>query len=111
MKKLAQATAFLLGLTTSVLTSANEPLPMIAVCKSIEESHKFLNGTYNEQPFAGGESIIRMPDGRLVEGTGKVYVDPGKKGFTFLIEFEKIDKSCVLLMGDNFAPLQQGDGV
>ena len=109
MKKLAQATAFLLGLTLLALAQANETLPLVAVCKSLDENKEFLEERYKEQPFAGGPSVVRMSDGTLLEGTGKIYVDPDQKGFTVLIEFVKINKSCVLLMGDEFAPIVSGE--
>ena len=102
MKKLALFAA-LLGLTTSA--HSNEMLPITASCKSIEENNNFLQGRYKEYPFAGGPSVIRMADGKLLEGEGKIYVDPDKKGFTVLIEFAQINKSCVVLMGDEFAPI------
>lgn len=111
MKKLAQATAFLLGLTLPALAQANEPLPVIAVCKSLEENRQFLEETYKEQPFAGGPSVIRLANDSLVEGVGKIYVDPQGKGFTVLIEFAEINKSCALLMGDDFAPIQKEPNV
>ena len=107
MKKLA-GIAFLLGLTSSALSLAAESLPMVAVCKSINENKQFLE-TYNEQPFAGGPSVIRMPNGEIVEGAGKLYVDPQGKGFTVIIEFPKINKGCVMLMGDEFAPIVSGE--
>ena len=103
MKKLASI-AFLLGLAFPALTLAVESLPMVAVCKSINENKQFLE-TYNEQPFAGGPSVIRMPNGEIVEGAGKLYVDPQGKGFTVTIEFPELNKGCVMLMGDEFAPI------
>ena len=106
MKKLASI-AFLLGLAFPALTLAVESLPMVAVCKSINENKQFLE-TYNEQPFAGGPSVIRMPNGEIVEGAGKLYVDPQGKGFTVIIEFPKLNKGCVMLMGDEFAPIVSG---
>ena len=109
MKKLVYI-SFLLGLTSSALTLASESLSMVAVCKSIDENKQFLE-TYNEQPFAGGPSVIRMPNGDIVAGAGKLYVDPQKKGFTVIIEFPKIDKGCVMLMGDDFAPLEREPNV
>ena len=110
MKKLAQATAFLVGLTSSALSLAVESLSMIAVCKSIDENKQFLE-TYNEQPFAGGPSVIRMPNGDIIEGAGKLYVDPQGKGFTVIIEFPEINKGCVMLMGDEFAPIVSGEAL
>ena len=104
MKKLAQTTAFLLGLALPVLAPATESLSMVAVCKSIDENKQFLE-TYNEQPFAGGPSVIRMPNGDIIEGAGKLYVDPQGKGFTVTIEFPELNKGCVMLMGDEFAPI------
>ena len=107
MKKLASI-AFLLGLAFPALTLAVESLPMVAVCKSINENKQFLE-TYNEQPFAGGPSVIRMPNGEIVEGAGKLYVDPQGKGFTVTIEFPELNKGCVMLMGDEFAPIISGE--
>ena len=110
MKKLAYL-AFLLGLTFSALTQATELLPLAGSCKSIKDNKQFLEDQYNEYPFAGGPSVVRMSDGSLLEGTAKIYVDPEKKGFTVLIEFVKINKSCVVLMGDEFAPIVGGEAL
>lgn len=104
MKKLVQTIAFLLGLTSAAITIANESLQMVAVCKPLSQNREFLE-TYNEQPFAGGPSVIRTPNGSMIEGAGKIYVDPQGKGFTIIIEFDEIKKGCVMLMGDDFAPL------
>ena len=108
MKKLA-GVAFLLGLAFPALTQGNELLPLAGSCKSIKDNKEFLEDRYNEYPFAGGPSVVRMSDGSLLEGTGKIYVDPEQKGFTVLIEFVKINKSCVLLMGDEFTPIITGE--
>lgn len=97
------------SLLVSSHNQANEMLPLIGSCKSIKDNKQFLEVEYNEYPLAGGPSVVRMSDGALLEGTGKIYVDPKKKGFTFLIEFKQIDKSCVLLMGDDFAPIISGE--
>ena len=108
MKKLALIIAFLLGLAISALVEASEQLLLVGSCKSLDDNRQFLEGEYNEHPFAGGPSVVRMSDGRLLQGIGKIYVDPQGKGFTILIEFNKINKSCVLLMGDEFAPIING---
>lgn len=105
MKKLALLVT-LLGLTMSA--HANELIPITASCKTIETNKEFLD-RFKEYPFAGGPGVIRMPNGEFVQGIGKIYVDPKEKGFTVLIEFTNLNKSCVLLMGHDFAPLASGD--
>ena len=105
MKKLALI-ATLLGLTATA--QANELVTFTASCKTPDANTEFLKN-YNEQPFAGGPSVVRQIDGEFVPGTTIIYVDPIKKGFTILIEFPKVNKSCVLLMGDDFAPIVSGD--
>lgn len=106
MKKLASIIA-LLGL--AIPAYANEVIPLTASCKSLGANKEFLTDQYNEHPFAGGPSVIRLMDGKLVEGMGKIYVDPTGKGFTVLIEFVNVNKSCVLLMGDDFQPINVGN--
>ena len=105
MKKLALL-ATLLGLTATA--QANELVTFTASCKTPDANTEFLK-KFNEQPFAGGPSVIRHPNGKFVPGTGIIYVDPKEKGFTVLIEFPEVNKSCVLLMGDDFAPIVGGD--
>lgn len=106
MKKLV-ITAALLGLTFS--SQATEIVPFTASCKTPAENTEFLEQRYNELPIAGGPSVIRTVDGKFVSGSTKIFVDPKNKGFTILIEFENINKSCVLLMGDDFAPILTGN--
>ena len=107
MTKLALVAITLIGLTASA--HANELVAFVASCKPLEANKDFLENRYNEYPFAGGPSVIRTTDGEFVPGAGKIYVDPNKKGFTVLMEFPEINKSCVLLMGDDFAPIINGD--
>lgn len=106
MKKLALI-ATLLGLTSVV--QANELVPFVGSCKTIDANNEFLTDRYNEIPMAGGPSVIRTVEGEFVSGVSKIYVDPKEKGFTVLIEFPELGKSCVLLMGDDFAPILTGD--
>lgn len=106
MKKLALIIT-LLGLTTIV--QANQTVPFVASCKTLDANKEFLEDKYNELPMAGGPSVIRSIQGEFVSGVGKIYVDPKEKGFTVLIEFPEIDRSCVLLMGDDFAPILTGN--
>lgn len=105
MKKLALIATFL-GL--AITAHANELVTFTASCKTPEENTDFLKN-YSEQPFAGGPSVVRQPNGELASGTGIIYVDPVEKGFTVLIEFPEVNKSCVLLMGDDFAPIVGGN--
>lgn len=105
MKKLALIAA-LLGLTATA--QANELVTFIASCKTPDAHTDFLKN-FNEQPFAGGTSVVRQPNGEFVSGIGIIYVDPEEKGFTVVIEFPEVNKSCVLLMGDDFAPILGGD--
>jgi len=106
MKKLALIAA-LLGLTSFV--QANELVPFVGSCKTIDSNNEFLTDRYNEIPMAGGPSVIRTVEGEFVNGMGKIYVDPKGKGYTVIIEFKELGKSCVLLMGDDFAPIVTGD--
>ena len=106
MKKLALI-ATLLGLTSFV--QANELVPFVSSCKAIDANNEFLTSKYNEIPLAGGPSVIRTVQGEYVSGLAKIYVDPKEKGFTVIIEFLELGKSCVLLMGDDFAPILTGN--
>lgn len=106
MKKLALYIA-LLGL--AIPAYSNEVIPLTASCQTLSDNKEFLTERFKELPFAGGPSVIRLMDGKLVEGMGKIYVDPHEKGFTIVIEFIKVDKSCILLMGDDFQPINTGN--
>lgn len=106
MKKLATL-ALLLGLTNPAL--GEQVLETIGTCLSVEKAEEFIIGRYNEIPFAGGPGVIRTPRGFL-PGLVKIYVDPAKKGYTIVIEFPEDQTSCMVVMGDDFSPIEYRSG-
>jgi len=109
MKKLALVFAFYLGLTS--FAQANQIMLMTAACQQSEIVDEFIKQQYSEIPFADGTAVVRLPEDRYAEGITHLYLNPKDKGFTIVVEFVEDDISCIVLMGDDFQPAYQGDGV
>jgi len=109
MKKLALVFSFIAGLTGSA--HANQIMLMTAACQQSKIVDEFIRKEYAEIPFANGTGVVRLPEDKYAEGIAHLYVNPKEKGFTVVIEFPVDDVSCIVLMGDDFQPAHQGDGV
>ena len=109
MKQLALVFMFIAGLTGSA--HANQVMLMTAACQQSEIVAEFIRKEYAEIPFANGTGIVKLPEDRYATGLTHLYVNPEQKGFTVVIEFPEDDVSCIVLMGDDFQPAHQGDGV
>ena len=109
MKQLALVFSFIAGLTGSA--HANQVMLMTAACQQSEIVAEFIQQEYAEIPFANGTGVVSLPEDSYAEGVTHLYVHPEEKGFTVVVEFPEDDVSCIVLMGDDFKPAYQGDGV
>ena len=109
MKKLALIVAFFFGLTTSVFAQERELLlPVFGNCSDTGNAEQYVNDEHSEIAFATGSMVVRIQDNRIAEGVGTIYLHPQKKTFTLILNFPEDGKSCILLMGDEFAPVIGG---
>lgn len=108
MKKLVLAFSFCLGLTTQANAESVQLLQMVGSCTSIEQTDKLLS-QYKEISIGSGTSIIRINNDQHASGVGKLYMNLENMTFTFLIDFPEQEKSCILLLGDEFSFTVQGD--
>jgi hypothetical protein len=98
----------LLGLTLSAITLASEEhqglaFPNIARCGEQDKIYKFLD-EYQEIGFASGKGILQSAkDEQFYNADVKIYLS-NKGTFTVTAEMDK-GIVCVLLVGENFAPL------
>ena len=109
MKKLALLIAFFFGLTTSTIAQESELLlPIFGNCSDTGYAESYVDKEHNEIAFATGNMVVRIRDNRIAEGVGTIYLHPQKKTFTLILNFPEDGKSCILLMGDDFAPVIGG---
>lgn len=102
--------ATLLGLTLIVSVaqaqSKNDTLVFsnASECKPTGVIEKYVGNEYGELPFSKSKIILQSSKTtRLFEGDLVIYVNPGSKTYTLVVQFD--DKvSCVLGAGGDFAP-------
>jgi hypothetical protein len=106
--KLALVFSLVMGL--ALPAHANQILNLTGSCAASEDVHRYLTQEYEEVPFSQGPSVIRLPSGEYAGGIARIYVNPQTRGFTVVTEFVEEGVTCILLMGDDFRPIRQGEG-
>lgn len=113
MKKLALTFFILLGLTTNVVSSQEEPtilsMPVMTVCTKTTELDANLLTQYGEIPAVVGPAMV-MHDRfkEYVPGVIKMYVNTQTYTFTIVFENPQDGISCVMATGDELRPARQG---
>lgn len=102
------ATLLGLTLTVSVAQAQNKNDTLVfssaSECKPTGIIEKYVGKEHGEQPFSKSKIILQSSKTtRLFEGDLVIYVNPGSKTYTLVVQFD--DKmSCILGAGGDFAP-------
>lgn len=106
----------LLGLVTFIQSAQAQDnnefykMQMVTDCENATSLRNYLEFEYGEIPFTSGPGVFRRFDGEFSQGLFRTYVNPETFSFTITVEFLDDNLACIIVMGDNFAPVIR-DGV
>ena len=78
-------------------------LPIAATCDITENIVKYV-ASFDEKPFSKKDAVVSASDGNALKGVLVIYVNPETKSNTVVMHFPEDGVSCVLAIGENFAP-------
>lgn len=112
MKWLVLAVALII--TSSTTAESQEEIlemPVSSLCRSVDSAREWLR-SQGEVPFVRADGVVRSARTLdFVQVPVTVWVNPETLTMTIVFEMVQDGLTCMLAMGDDFAPAYDGDGI
>jgi hypothetical protein len=83
-------------------------LPIMVDCGPSEVMMKAIVTEYKELPFAQMLVSFTAPNGQVLSGWGKIWVNAETRTWSYVVTFPDSDQVCYFLGGKDFGPTDKG---